>query len=343
MSNANIKTWLMAFRPKTLSASIAPVFIGTAMAFGDGIQHFPTAFICLLAALAIQIGTNIANDYYDFKKGTDTAERIGPKRVTQAGLIDPSTMRFAFILSFSIAALLSVWLIYRGGLPIAIIAILSIISGIFYTAGPRPLGYIGLGDLFVLIFFGPVAVAGTYYVQSLEMNMAVILAGLAPGLLSVAILTINNLRDINSDRNAGKKTLAVRFGRSFTISEYLFAIMAASLVPVLIYWIIEDHIAILACGALIFISIPIIKPAAILCDETSTMLAKIHIPMDDSKDELMTVSSARFSACVINCKVFSMPPSIVGLRTMVSTPEIALIFSNGKCFTDSSRATGISV
>ena len=183
MIKPNIKTWIMAFRPKTLSASIAPVFIGTAMAFGDGIHHFPTAFVCLFAALAIQIGTNIANDYYDFKKGADTSERIGPMRVTQAGLIKPSTVKLAFISSFAIAALASIWLIYRGGWPIATIVILSIISGIFYTAGPRPLGYMGLGDLFVLIFFGPVAVGGTYYAQSLEINAAVILAGLAPGLM----------------------------------------------------------------------------------------------------------------------------------------------------------------
>lgn len=229
------------------------------MAAGDGIAHFPTALICLFAALAIQIGTNIANDYYDFKKGADSSGRIGPTRVTQAGLIKPSEVRSAFILSFGIAAFLSIWLIARGGWPIAAIGALAILSGFFYTAGPRPLGYIGLGDLFVLIFFGPVAVGGTYYVQSLEINMAVILSGFAPGLISVAILTVNNLRDINSDRKTGKRTLAVRLGRSFAVSEYLCSIFAASLIPVVIYWIIEDHIAILACSALVFIAIPTIK------------------------------------------------------------------------------------
>src|SRR3989338_5021675 len=121
MTNSTIQTWLMAVRPKTLSASVAPVLIATAMAFGDGVHHFPTAFICLLAAMAIQIGTNIANDYYDFKKGTDTAERIGPIRVTQAGLIKPSTMKFAFIAAFALAALLSIGLIARGGWPILMI------------------------------------------------------------------------------------------------------------------------------------------------------------------------------------------------------------------------------
>ncbi len=259
MSYEMLKNWLLAFRPKTLPAAIAPVMIGTAMAFGDGVHHFPAAFVCLLAALAIQIGTNIANDYYDFKKGTDTTERIGPTRMTQAGLIKPSAMKAAFIISFAVAIVLGAWLIQRGGWPIAVIGIFAILSGILYTAGPYPLGYIGLGEVFVLIFFGPVAVAGTYYVQSYEMNMAVVLAGLAPGLISVAILTVNNLRDINSDRNAGKRTLAVRFGRSFAIYEFLFSIITASLIPVLIYYLIDDHKAILACACLALISVPTIK------------------------------------------------------------------------------------
>jgi len=256
MTTLSFKIWLMAFRPKTLSASIAPVFIGTAMAFGDGIAHIPTACVCLFAALAIQIGTNLANDYYDFKRGTDTTERIGPTRVTQAGLIKPNIVKSAFIISFSIAALLSIWLVYRGGWPIAIIGVCAILSGIFYTAGPRPLGYIGLGDLFVLIFFGPVAVAGTYYVQSFEINMAVVLSGFAPGLISVAILSINNLRDIKDDHKTGKNTLAVRFGKLFTIYEYLACILLASLIPVLIYALIEDHIAILTCASISLIAIP---------------------------------------------------------------------------------------
>ncbi len=259
MSQVPFKIWLLALRPKTLPAAIAPVLIGTAMAFGDGVHHFPAALVCLLAALAIQIGTNIANDYYDFKKGTDSVDRIGPTRMTQAGLIKPSAMKGAFIISFAVAVVLGAWLIQRGGRPIAVIGICAILSGILYTAGPYPLGYIGLGEVFVLIFFGPVAVAGTYYVQSYEMNMAVILAGIAPGLISVAILTVNNLRDIASDRNAGKHTLAVRFGRSFAVYEFLFSIIAASLIPVLIYCLIDDHRAILACVCLALISIPTIK------------------------------------------------------------------------------------
>jgi len=262
MTNQRLKTWLMAIRPKTLSAAIAPVMIGTAMAGGDGVYHIPSAMMCLFAALAIQIGTNLANDYYDFKKGADTADRIGPTRVTQAGLIAPETMKKAFIIAFAVATALSIYLIIRGGWSILLIGIVSILSGLFYTAGPRPLGYMGLGDVFVLIFFGPVAVAGTYYVQSFEMNAAVILAGLAPGLISVAILAVNNLRDIDSDRAAGKRTLAVRFGRSFAIYEYMATILSASILPVLIYILIEDHINILACVAISLFAIPAMKTVA---------------------------------------------------------------------------------
>ncbi len=259
MTTNILKIWWMAFRPKTLTAAIAPVMIGTAMAYGDGIHHFPSAFLCLFAALTIQTGTNLANDYFDFKKGADTAERIGPTRITQAGLVKPETVRLSFIIAFALSALACGVLVMRAGWPIAVIGIISIISGILYTAGPKPLGYIGLGDIFVLIFFGPVAVGGTYYVQSFEINMAVILAGIAPGLISVAILTINNLRDIASDSKSGKRTLAVRFGKSFAHSEYLTSIIIASLIPVLIYALIADHLPILTASITVLIAVPAIK------------------------------------------------------------------------------------
>lgn len=245
MSNPSLKNWLLAIRPKTLPASIAPVFIATAMAFGDGIPHFPTAVLCLLGALAIQIGTNLANDYYDFKKGADTPERIGPVRVTQAGLIPPSSVKLAFTVSFSLSAIACLGLVMRAGWPMAVLGVFAILSGIFYTAGPRPLGYMGWGDLLAFVFFGPIAVAVTYYVQSFEMNAAVLMAGFAPGLFSVAILTVNNLRDMEGDQMAGKKTLAVRFGRSFALSEYLFCLLTATLIPIFIYMLIQDHLAIL--------------------------------------------------------------------------------------------------
>ena len=259
MLNQSLKNWILASRPKTLPAGIAPVLMGTIMAFGDGIGHTSTALVCLLTALLLQIGTNLANDYYDFKKGADTQERVGPTRVTQSGLIPPEQVKAAFIGVFALAALASIWLVLRGGWPIGVLASLAILSGIFYTAGRYPLGYLGLGDLLVFIFFGPVAVAGTYYVQSLELNAAIIFAGFAPGLMSVAILTVNNLRDIDSDRKSGKNTLAVRFGRGFALSEYLFCVLGACVVPVFIYMFIEDHLPLLACVLIILAVVPTIK------------------------------------------------------------------------------------
>ena len=259
MPNQFLRNWLLAIRPKTLPAGIAPVLMGTIMAFGDGIGHTSTALVCLLTALLLQIGTNLANDYYDFKKGADTQERVGPTRVTQSGLIPPEQVKAAFIGVFALAALASIYLVARGGWPITVLGVAAILSGIFYTAGRYPLGYMGLGDLLVFIFFGPVAVAGTYYVQSLELNAAIIFAGFAPGLMSVAILTVNNLRDIDSDRKSGKNTLAVRFGRGFALSEYLFCVLGACVVPVFIYMFIEDHVLILVSSAISLAVIPTIK------------------------------------------------------------------------------------
>lgn len=230
--------------------------IGTAMAGGDGVYHLPTAFLALLGAVTIQIGTNLANDYFDFQKGADTAERTGPVRVTQAGLIPPQSVMCAFILAFSLAAFITVWLTLRAGWPIAALGILGILAGIFYTGGPWPFGYKGLGEIFVFFFFGPAATAGTYYVQSLELNAAVILAGAAPGLLSAAILTVNNLRDIETDRKAGKRTLAVRFGPAFARAEYYLLIVSTSLVPVIIYAMIQDHIEILFSALISVFALP---------------------------------------------------------------------------------------
>ena len=267
-----LKTWILAIRPKTLTAAVSPVMIGTAMAYGDGVHHIFSAMLCLIAALSIQIGTNLANDYFDFKKGADNEERIGPTRVTQAGLITPQIVKRAFIISFAICVLASYALIQRGGWPITMIMIVSIISGILYTAGPYPLGYVGLGDLFVFIFFGPVAVAGTYYVQSYEMNTAVILAGIAPGLISTAILAVNNYRDIDSDAKSGKRTLAVRFGRAFAQREYLVCILLASVIPFIIFYVTHDHIHILLCS---FLPLLAIKPIAnVFCSTDGPTLNK---------------------------------------------------------------------
>ncbi|MBW2108896.1 MAG: 1,4-dihydroxy-2-naphthoate polyprenyltransferase [Deltaproteobacteria bacterium] len=250
------KIWILAARPKTLWAAVSPVLIGTAMAFEGGKGAWLPAAAALFGAVMIQIGTNFANDYFDYQKGADAGPRLGPLRVTQAGLVRPGAMRAAFFLAFFLAALAGTYLTWHAGWPIAIIAILSIVSGVLYTAGPYPLGYVGLGDVFVLIFFGPVAVGGTYYVQALEISPAVLVAGLAPGLFSVAILTVNNLRDISGDTRAGKKTLAVRFGRRFSRIEYLVCVIAGSAVPAVLWWMDQGRMFSLATLGVPLLAIP---------------------------------------------------------------------------------------
>ena len=240
-----LKIWILACRPKTLAAAIAPVLIGTALAwrakieipFGGGgfVETFQEmslrAILCLFCAVCIQIIANLANDYFDAKKGADTEVRKGPLRVTQAGLVTPVQIKRAIYLFITLALISGAFLIMRGGLPILLIGIFSLIFAVLYTAGPWPLAYLGLGDIFVFVFFGLVAVGGTYYVETLTLNWSILAMGIAPGLFSVAILTANNLRDIDEDRLHNKKTLAVRFGEKFAKFEYCLSITFASLVP----------------------------------------------------------------------------------------------------------------
>jgi 1,4-dihydroxy-2-naphthoate octaprenyltransferase len=230
VAHSALSAWVLAARPKTLPAAVAAVVVGTAMAAGETTFHGPSALCALVGAILIQIGTNYANDYFDFVKGTDTAGRLGPTRATQAGLIAPNTMRRAAMLTFLLVLVPGTYILWRGGWPFLIIGVLSILCGVLYTAGPYPLGYLGLGEVFVLIFFGPVAVGGTYYLQALKLTPHAILSGVAVGLLSVALLTVNNLRDIDEDRRAGKRTLAVRFGRTFARFEYAACLAVAALV-----------------------------------------------------------------------------------------------------------------
>jgi len=262
--------WILASRPKTLWAAVAPVMVGTAMAFESGHGALLPAFAALFGAIAIQVGTNLANDYFDCKKGADTQDRLGPTRVTQAGLVRPEAMKIGIVTAFLLASAAGGYLIYCAGWPIAVIGVLSIISGILYTAGPYPLGYVGLGDIFVLIFFGPVAVGGTYYVQTLSLEPAVLLAGLGPGFFSVAILAVNNLRDIDSDSKTGKRTLAVRFGRRFAQREYLISILLASFIPAILVMESRQHL-----WSLLAIAVPLIGLNAIktvfVCSDGPTL------------------------------------------------------------------------
>lgn len=264
-----VAVWVLAARPKTLFAAVAPVVIGVAMAFEAGGFHAPSALAALLGAVFIQIGTNFANDYSDFKSGADDEHRLGPLRVTQAGLVTPGQMKTATIFVFTLALLAGAYLVYRGGWPIVIIGLTSILWGVLYTAGPYPLGYNGLGDIFVLIYFGPVAVGGTYYVQTLDITLPVLVAGLSPGLFSVAILTVNNLRDIDNDRRAGKRTLAARFGRTFARAEYLLSILIASVIPLLLAFFTKQHYLATGAGIVAVAAIPAFRTAFRSTDGTA--------------------------------------------------------------------------
>ena len=229
-----------AVRPKTLGAAVAPVLMGCAIAYAEGHCVPWVAAATITAAVLIQIGTNFANDYSDGVKGTDTPERLGPVRATAAGLVTPGAMRRAAVLAFAAAAAVGALLVTRGGWPIAAIGLSGILFGVLYTGGPRPLGYLGLGDVLVLIYFGPLAVAGTTYLHTLTWEPAAWIAGLAPGCLATALLAVNNLRDCETDRRANKGTLAVRLGAGFAIAEIHVCVLVATLVTPLMLWLICD-------------------------------------------------------------------------------------------------------
>jgi 1,4-dihydroxy-2-naphthoate octaprenyltransferase len=227
MSAARI--WFMAARPRTLPAALAPVLVGSAAAFhqlqeltsqpGDAFRWGAFA-AALIGAIFIQVGTNLANDYSDAKRGADTVDRLGPVRVTASGLAAPKRVLHATWAAFGIAALAGVYLAFEVGPEILAIGVLSIAAGVLYTGGPKPYGYEGLGEVFVFVFFGLVAVNGSYYVQLEQIDLAPVLLSIPVGLLSAAILVVNNVRDIDTDRRAGKRTLAVRLGRERTRSLY---------------------------------------------------------------------------------------------------------------------------
>ena len=222
---------MMASRPMTLPAAVAPVVVGTAMAAFRGVMEVLPAAAALVGALLIQIATNLANDYFDYRKGGDADDRVGPTRVVQAGILAPEAVLRATGFVLAAATLVGVYLVWVGGIPILVIGILSLICAVAYTGGPFPLAYHGLGDLFVLVFFGLIAVVGTYWVQVREFESDLLLAGTGVGTLVTAILVVNNLRDIASDERAGKRTLAVRLGASGTKVEFLLLVLVAGVVP----------------------------------------------------------------------------------------------------------------
>ena len=223
--------WLEAARPKTLPAAIIPVLVGTALAAAHHLVGYGKAAICLVFALLVQIGTNFANDYFDFAQGVDTAERVGPRRAVAAGLIAPATMLAATGVVLGMAFLVGLLLVRSGGWVLLPIGVVSIVCAIAYTGGPFPLGYNGLGDVFVFLFFGLVAVCTTFYVQVGLVAPDVVSCAAAVGLLAANILVANNYRDVETDAKAGKKTLVVRFGRRFAIWQYGLSALIAFLCP----------------------------------------------------------------------------------------------------------------
>lgn len=222
--------WIVAARLKTLPASIAPVLVGSALAARDG-AFDPTVFAATLTtAVLLQVGANYANDVFDYLKGTDK-HRVGPQRVTQAGLLTPQQMLRGTAMVFVLAALIGLYLAFVGGWPIVLVGVLSILAAVAYTAGPFPLAYHGLGDLFAFVFFGLVAVTGTFYLQTGTVTQLALLCALPTALLVTNIIVVNNLRDIDTDRAANKRTLAVRIGDRRTRQEYALFVVLAYAVP----------------------------------------------------------------------------------------------------------------
>ncbi len=218
-----VRIWLMAARPKTLPVGLAPVLVGTALADTAGVFHPLRFAAALLGALFIQVGANLSNDYSDARRGADTEDRLGPVRVTAGGLVPPRQVLIATYVTFALAILCGVYLIAVAGWQLLLVGAASIVAGVLYTGGPRPYGYEGLGELFVFLFFGIVAVAGSFFVQTETLVWEAFALAVPVGLLASAVLVVNNVRDLETDRRAGKRTLAVRLGRERT--RILYAAM----------------------------------------------------------------------------------------------------------------------
>ena len=226
---------MLAIRPKTLPAGAVPVILGSALAAADCQFRFLPALVALICALGIQVATNFINEIYDFRKGADTAERLGPTRTVAAGIISEKTMIRVSASLVGTVFLLGLYLVYTSGWPILVVGLLSLLFAWAYTGGPYPIAYSGLGDLFVFVFFGLVAVGGTYYVQAGALALPVLLAAIAPGAFSVNILLVNNIRDIATDRTVGKMTLPARIGGEWARRLYIALTVVAFLVPVFFF------------------------------------------------------------------------------------------------------------
>ena len=232
---SQMSIWMLAARPKTLPAAVAPVIVGSALAYAHKYFALLPAICALAVALLLQIGVNLANDYFDYIKGIDSEDRLGPLRITQSGLKSPTQVKIAMSIIFVLTLVPGFYLLKIGGWPVVVLGSASILAALAYSGGPYPLASHGLGDLFVFIFFGLVAVCGTYYVQALKLSPMVVLMGIILGLLITAILVVNNLRDIETDRKTGKRTFAVMIGQDKTRSEYMLLLLGAYTIPVIIW------------------------------------------------------------------------------------------------------------
>jgi 1,4-dihydroxy-2-naphthoate polyprenyltransferase len=231
-----VRIWVMAARPRTLPAAVAPVLVGTALAWTEGTFKVFTFIAALLGALFIQVGTNLSNDYSDARRGADTEDRLGPVRVTAGGLVPPKQVLVATYVAFGLAVLAGSYLIATAGWELLLVGAASILAGVLYTGGPRPYGYEGLGEVFVFLFFGVVAVTGSYFAQVQRVEWEALVLAVPVGLLASAILVVNNVRDLETDRRAGKRTLAVRLGRERTRVLYV-AMVAGAFVTAQIPWL----------------------------------------------------------------------------------------------------------
>jgi len=246
-----LNSWVLASRPKTLLAAVVPVMVGSALAISMKKFFLPYSIVAILCSILIQVGTNFTNDLYDFLKGSDTIKRKGPRRVLASGLISVTEMRTAIILIFGLTFLLGLYLVFSAGILILWVGIISIIAGIAYTAGPFPLAYNGLGDVFVFLFFGVVGTMGTFYLHTQEISLLSFVASIPVGALITNILIVNNYRDIEEDREANKRTLAVLLGRTFTRWQYIVLIAICYLISLILnfqfnysFWIFLPYLTI---------------------------------------------------------------------------------------------------
>jgi 1,4-dihydroxy-2-naphthoate octaprenyltransferase len=253
-----LRIWLMAARPRTLPAAVAPVLVGTALAATEDTFH-PLRFVAaMLGALLIQVGTNLSNDYSDARRGADTEDRLGPVRVTAGGLVPPRQVLVATYVAFGLAVLVGVYLVVTAGWQLLLVGAASILAGVLYTGGPRPYGYDGLGDLFVFLFFGVVAVSGSYFAQTSHMEWEALVLSVPVGLLAAALLMVNNTRDMETDRRAGKRTIAVRLGRARARNIYAAEVYLAFVVAQIPWIAGADSVS--PWLLLVFLAVPLAAP-----------------------------------------------------------------------------------